>query len=80
MEGREEALRLQAEIGPDFYTREAETKRSVEAWRRRSVETQLEEAKKRLSEIWPDDPDYEKVHDEVHRLTAEAYYLRERTE
>lgn len=45
-----------------------------------SVEARLEQAKKRLLELWPDDPDYEKVHDEVHRLAAEAYYLRERTE
>jgi len=41
-----------------------------------SVEAQLERAKERLSQLHVDDPDYEKVHDEVHRLAAQAYYLR----
>lgn len=41
-----------------------------------SVEEQLERAKQRLSQLEVNDPDYEKVHDEVHRLVAEAYWQR----
>jgi len=41
-----------------------------------SVEAQLERAKERLSQLHEDDPEYEKIHDEVHRLAAQAYYLR----
>jgi len=41
-----------------------------------SVEAQLEKAKERLASMYEDDPEYEKVHEEVHRLAAQAYYER----
>lgn len=41
-----------------------------------SLEERLEDAKRRLSSLDVDDPEYEKAHDEVHRLATEAYYLR----
>lgn len=41
-----------------------------------SVEAQLERAKQRLSSLDINDPEYEKAHDEVHRLAAEAHYQR----